>query len=138
MEPFTIIEHTADIGIKANGKALAEAFENAALGMFSILMDVDKVRGEEMREVEVEADDLKGLLFQWLSELLYLNGAYNILFSRFEVLLSEEGRSLKGKAWGEAFDPDRHMYDTEIKAVTYHMMEIEEKETCSVQVLFDI
>ena len=34
MKQYEIIEHTADVAIKAHGKNISEAFENAAKGMY--------------------------------------------------------------------------------------------------------
>jgi len=71
MKRFELVEHTADIGINAYGKTLTEAFANAAYGMFSIIAELESVREAESRRVEVSADDIEGLLFEWLNSLLY-------------------------------------------------------------------
>jgi len=59
----------------------------------------------------------------------------DVLFSEFKVVIT--GTNLSGIARGEKIDPARHGLKTDIKAVTYHMLEVDEKEK-SVRVLFDI
>ena len=67
MKKFELIEHTSDIGLRANGETLSGAFANAAYGMFSIMAGLDGVTEVESRPVEAAADDLEGLLFEWLT-----------------------------------------------------------------------
>jgi len=69
---FEILEHTADIGIVARGKNLAEVFAQAAKGMFSLITDLNTVEERVERRVKVEAPDIESLLVAWLNELVYL------------------------------------------------------------------
>jgi SHS2 domain-containing protein len=69
---YEYMEHTADVKFLAYGKTLEEVFENAALAMFNVIIDTDKVSGETTREVFLKSPDLEFLLVDWLSELLYL------------------------------------------------------------------
>ncbi len=132
---YETIDHTADIAIKAFGNSLPEAFENAAFAMFDIMSDASSIRPLEEFEVKIEAPDLEQMLVDWLSELLYLSEVEETLFCEFEVKI--DGNQLEGKARGEKRDIARHGFNTEIKAVTYHMLEIDRVKK-TVQVLFDI
>lgn len=137
--PFEILEHTADAGILAHGADLEELFANAATGMFSLMADLEGVRPQEERRIEVTARDHERLMERWLSELLYHLDVEGMLFSRFEV--EEVGRDrLRAKAWGERIDPERHHLHFGVKAVTRHMLEVgpNEKGGYRAQVLFDI
>ncbi|MEM2870416.1 MAG: archease [Thermoplasmata archaeon] len=136
---FELLEHTADVGVRAYGTTLHEAFENAALGMFSIITNPEDVAPVQEFTVEATAEDLKGLLHEWLSRLLTLSQINGVLFSEFSVELSggEKGVTLEARAFGEPADPSRHAYKTEIKAVTRHMLEVRE-DPPTVTVLFDI
>jgi SHS2 domain-containing protein len=142
VKKFEWVEHPSDIGFRAYGKNLAEAFENAALAFFEVMFDTGKVRTREEIKVELEAEDEKALLYDWLERFLYLRDAKGLVMSKFKV--EELGRSnagfkIKAKAWGEKFDPKRHEPKVAIKAVTYHLMEIKcEKNKCSVQAVVDI
>ena len=137
-EPYELIDHTADVCIKAFGKNLSECFENAAHGMFDIITDKSEIENTGQYDIELEADDLEQLLVDWLSELLFLNSANNLVFGFFKVELDEKNKKLRGRVFGEKFDLSKHKIGAEIKAVTYHMLEVRDKQPRHVQVLFDI
>jgi SHS2 domain-containing protein len=136
MKKFELIEHTADIGLVSNGKTLAEAFANAAYGMFSIIAELENVREHESRLVEVVEEDWEGLLFEWLNYLLYLFDTEMVIFKRFEVLEFEEYR-LKAECYGEKYDSSRHQLKTGIKSATYHLLKVD-REKNQVRVILDI
>jgi len=136
MKHYELLEHTADVGIKAYGKTLAEAFEHAAEGMFDIITDESVIELIGEYNIRLEAPDLEQLLVDWLSQLLFLNGAYDFVFGKFEVTLT--GNRLSAYVFGEKYDTKKHRMGVEIKAVTYHMLQVSEKAPIFVQVLFDI
>jgi SHS2 domain-containing protein len=139
MKTYELIDHTADVGVKAYGKTLSEAFENASKGMFDIITDKSEIEPIGQYDVKLEAPNLEQLLVDWLSELLYLNSAQNLVFGLFKVMeLDEKKPSLYARAFGEKFNISKHKIGSEIKAVTYHMLEVKNKKPYSVQVLFDI
>jgi len=137
-EPYELIDHTADICIKAFGKNLSECFENAARGMFDIITDKSEIENIGQYDIELEAYDLSQLLVDWLSELLYLHSAYNLVFGFFKVNLDKKNNKMFGRVFGEKFDISKHKIGAEIKAVTYHILEVRDKQPRHVQVLFDI
>ena len=136
MRHYELIEHTADVGVKAYGKTLAEAFTHAAEGMFDIITDESSIQSIGEYTIILEAPDLEQLLVDWLSQLLFLNGAYDLVFGKFEVTLT--GTSLFAHVFGEKYDTKKHRMGVEIKAVTYHMLQVHEQDPLFVQVLFDI
>ncbi len=136
MKRFELIEHTADIGLKAFGGTLAEAFANAAYGMFSIMAELDEVREAESRRVEVSADDVEGLLFEWLNSLLYYLDVEGMLFRKFDIIEFGE-KSLKADCSGEKYDPSRHHLKIGVKSATYHMLEVDRQKN-EVRVIFDV
>jgi len=124
---FEFLEHTADVYIAAYGTSLAEAFENAALALFETMTDTERVRDVEEDGLEVGAQDEEALLYSWLEELLLRFEVEGKLYSRFKVDSIErtpQGYVLKARMWGEPFDRERHVSKTDVKAVTYHRMEI--------------
>jgi SHS2 domain-containing protein len=133
---FELIEHTADVGLIAYGETLAEAFANAAYGMFSIIAELDAVQEAESRRVEINEDDLEGLLFEWLNHLIYLFDVEMLLFRRFDII-DLNGFQLKAVCYGEKYDPSRHHLKTGVKSATYYMLKVD-KEKSQVQVIFDI
>ena len=136
MKHYELIEHTADVGIKAYGKNVSEAFENAARGMFDIITDNSKIESVGQYDIELDAQDLEQLLVDWLSELLFLNSAKNLVFGSFKVKI--EKNHLSAQVFGEEYSKSKHKMGVEIKAVTYHMLEVGDKEPYYAQVLFDI
>ena len=138
MKTYELIEHTADVGIKAYGKNISESFENAAKGMFDIITDKSEIEAVGEYEIYLEAQDLEQLLVDWLSELLFLNSAKNLVFSFFKVKLDEKNNSLSAHVFGEKYNISKHKIGTEIKAVTYHILEVRNKRPYHVQILFDI
>lgn len=137
MRKFEVVEHTADIGLRAHGKTLKELFCNAAEGMFSIICDLEKVAARRCLDVKAEAEDKETLLVEWLNELLYLFEVEKILFNKFDVIELEE-QSLKARACGEEIDLNRHEVKTQIKACTYHMLKIAKNKHWRGEVIFDV
>lgn len=136
MEKYELIDHTADVGIKAYGENISEAFENAAKGMFDIITDNSKIESKGEYKINLEYDDLEQLLVDWLSELLFIFETEQIVLGEFNVEIDND--SLQAKVFGENFDTSKHKIGSEIKAVTYHMLEVKTEKPYHVQVLFDI
>jgi len=127
---FEFLEHMADAYIAAYGKDLAEAFENAALAMFDVMTEVEKVSPEVEDNVEVVAEDEYALLYSWLESLLVKFDIKGMLYSKFKVLdlnPTSDGFRLKAEIWGEKFNLEKHAQKVGVKAVTYHRMEIIKK-----------
>ncbi len=136
--PYEVIEHTADVGLVARGGDMAELFANAGLGMLSLMVDLEGVRPEEARRIEVRARDRESLLVRWLTELLYFLDAEEMVFRRLEI---EEltDTHLRARALGERIDRERHRLHFGVKAVTRHMLEIApENGGYRATILFDI
>jgi SHS2 domain-containing protein len=139
MKPYELLDHTADILIKATGSNLAETFENAAVGMFDQIYPTSDVQPIGEFQIDLQNEDIEQLLVEWLSELLYIHETQKVVFSKFKVNLDTQNNNLVSQAYGEKLDPAKHVITNEIKAVTYHMLEIgREDETYFVKVLFDI
>ena len=109
-------EHQADIGVRGCGQTLAAAFEQAAMAMTAIITDPTTVIPEQWVDLSCQGDDPEYLLIDWLDQLIYAMATRRMLFSRFQVTISN-GR-LRGSAWGEAIDIQRHQPAVEIKGAT--------------------
>ena len=136
MKRFQLIEHTADVGLVAYGQTLAEAFANAAYGLFSIIAELKTVKESETRQLELSEDDPEALLFEWLNSLIYIFDVEMLLFKRFEIR-EFDGRRLTATGYGEKYDPSRHQLKTEVKSATYHLLKVD-KDKNQVRVIFDI
>ena len=134
---FEVLEHTADAGLTARGATLSETFEQAARGMYALMVDLDSVRETEVRYVETGADSPEDLLVRWLLDLLFLTETERMLFHRFEVEIADG--ALRAKAHGEPIDEERHALGVAIKAVTRHLLEVAPEDGgFRARVLFDI
>ncbi|MFB0560577.1 MAG: archease [Candidatus Lokiarchaeia archaeon] len=142
MSGYRFLEHTADIKVKAYGKTLNEAFQEAARALFEVMTDTSKIYPNIRRKIDVEAEDLEALLYVWLEEFIYLFDSEGLVFSEFKVesIQQTEGRyKLEGEAHGEEFDEEKHPQRTEIKAITYHEMKIKQApEKTVLEFVFDI
>ena len=134
---FEIIDHTADVGIRAYGADVKEAFANAARGLFSLITELDDIEEVEYRDIELTASDQENLLVEWLNELIYLFDAENIIFKRFDITHLSDTQ-LKARSYGNKVDSSKHKIKMGVKATTYHMLKIDKSNGVKVQVLFDI
>ena len=132
---YELLEHTADIMVRTTGADLEECFANAAYALQDQMVEADRVRPLQRVEIDVEGFDKEALLLNFLSEFLFLLDTRRLVFGQFLVFIDDN--RLHCDAWGEPIDPVRHGAKREIKAITYHMMQVDEK-TPSVTVLFDI
>ena len=116
------------MGLVAYGKSLPEAFANAVYGLFSLIVEPNKVKEKESRKVTVQAQDAEGLLFNWINELIYIFEVERLLFKSFNIT-DFTGQSLEATCWGEKYDPSRHQLKTGVKSATYHMLKWTERKT---------
>jgi len=137
MKKFEIIEHTADVAIEAYGSTREELFANAALGMFTIIGDTDKVAPAESRLIEVHADGPELLLADFLAELLYqLDVSHFVL--HHATVESVTDTDVRAMVYGEPLGPHHELF-TDIKAVTHHRLKVERCDSgWRATVLFDI
>jgi SHS2 domain-containing protein len=139
---YEFLEHTADAYIAAYGSDLAEAFENAAVAMFDVMTDVEKISSEVEDSVEVGGLDEYSLLYNWLEALLIKSETNQMLYCNFKIphiYESTKGLKLEAWMWGERFNPEKHLQKVAVKAVTYHRMEIVKKpEKVTLKFILDI
>ena len=135
---FEIIDHTADIGIVAYGSDYAALFKNAAVGMLSLITDLSKVEKKLVKEIVLQEQDSVTLLVEWLNGLLYELDAEHLIFNDF-TLVMQDGDRLTATCYGEKLDPQKHAIKREIKAATYHNLNImKEDNVYSAAIIFDI
>jgi len=120
---FELVEHTADIGVRAWGETPAALFRAAARGLNEVLIG-SAVRGEEsLPEVALQASGWEELLVSWLNELLFLFEARGLLVGRVEFAVLE-AESLVARLYGESYVPARHPLERQVKAATYHQLQV--------------
>ncbi len=142
MKPYELIDHTADIGIKARGSTLTELFANAASGMFSVIAGEGyRPQGSPVSkkiELSKERGSLEEILVAWLSELLYIFNREKIFFNSFKISrLNNKG--IEAEAGGIHLDLYQNSLFTEVKAVTFHNLKIEEDVNgFNCAIIFDV
>jgi len=130
---FEILPHKADLKLKVFGSSKKELFLNAMKAMFEaagIKPDGKIVK----RKIKIQSPDILQLLVDFLSEVLYLSETENEVYSdiKFEKFLDN---TLEGELFGRKIKKKELI----IKGVTYHDLEIKEKEGGYVAtILFDI
>ena len=137
MKNFEYFEVTADIGFRAYGKNLNEAFENAGLAIFNIISDTDDIDSTKEISFEITSEDNVSLLYDYLEELLFYHEVEFMLFSQFDVEIGENFH-LKATISGEPIDWDKHERKTEIKAITFHKMEVRLNDIVELQAIVDL
>lgn len=141
MKRFEWIDHPSDVGFRAYGRDMSEAFANAARALFEVMVDTTTVKPACVVKVRISAEDLGALLYEWLDRLIGIHDSEGLVFSDFDVRIVKRngGFELIGEARGEPFQPEKHQERTAVKAMTYHMMEIhDEPGRCWVQAVVDI
>jgi len=137
---FEFFDVTADVGYRAYGDTLERAFENAALAMFEVMTDTSKIKPEIRKYIQINSEDEYTLLYDWLSEFLVILDSEFLVFSKFKVKIEKKDSEyiLNGMAYGEEFDPSIHESRAEVKAVTFHLMDVKMEDGFMVRVILDI
>jgi SHS2 domain-containing protein len=135
---FEALDHTADMGLLVYGRDLKTLFEHAGEGFFHLITDLRKVTPRVERRITIGKESLERLMVDWLSELLFLHDVEHLLFKTFEVRsVGEEG--LQAVAAGEPFKEGVHEIKTEVKAVTYHQIQVKEEDGgWRARIIFDV
>ena len=137
-EGFKVLDHTADIGIVAYGANIKALFANAAVGLSSLMTDLDTINEVDQKQIELTAEDAEVLLVEWLNELIYIVEVEHIVFKRFDIEELTDNR-IKSNCYGEKINPKHNTLLREIKAATYHMLRISKSDSgYEVTVIFDI
>ncbi len=127
MRRFETFEHTADIGLVARGRTLAEVFANAASGLVDLTVDPEGLREQARMQVTVAAGEREALLVAWLNELLYLLDTQRFLPRRSRISELTDTH-LAAELVGDTIDPGRHAVRRMIKAATYHGLSLNQAD----------
>lgn len=134
---YEYFQTTADMGFNAYGKNLNVAFENAALAMFNIITDTHNVEPKSEITFEITSEDEVSLLYDYLEELLFHHEIDFMLFSKFNVEI-DDNLHLKASISGEEINWDRHERKTEIKAITFHKMQVKKTDNVKLRAIVDL
>jgi SHS2 domain-containing protein len=140
---FEYLDHTADVWVHAWGPNLEGAFEQTALALMDTMIESSNIRPKEKKRVKIEDHSKGSLLVAFLSEFLYLFDIDNWIFSKITVKeinkKKSDNYSIEAVTYGETFNRERHVPDTEVKAITYSYLEIKEHlDWVEIKIVFDI
>jgi len=139
---YKIIEHMADVGLRAFGETKERLFENAARGMFFIITGSSgfaRQGNEQYWTIKCEGANLGELLVEWLSELLYIHSTDFVILNDF-IIKSMTSNHLQAQSGGLKINKSSYHIEKEIKAVTYHHLQVmkNEKGYWEAIIIFDI
>ena len=130
----------ADIAFEAYGKNLNELFENAAFAIFELSANLKTIEAKKKLEVKLENGKIENLLYDFLSEILFLKDSKYMVFKKVKVSITEDKKyQLKAVLEGDTINPQKQQLENDIKAVTMHMFEVKkEKNQWKATVVVDI
>jgi SHS2 domain-containing protein len=120
---------SGDFIFDAYGNNLNELFAACAAACFHAITDLEKVRPVRKITVEQNGENPEELLYNFISELIYLKDAEKLFLSEFDIDISPDRKALKAIVAGESIDYDRHTIKTDVKAATYHDLKIEKVDS---------
>jgi SHS2 domain-containing protein len=139
---YEFLDHTADVSVRAWGASMAEVFEQAAHALMETMWVDSAIELTETKEIRADGDDQPELLVNFLSEFLYLFDADEFAIGQINVQdIYEDGGAwhIVAEARGELFSLDKHHPGTEVKAITYSYIKVEENEgQFEIEIVFDI
>lgn len=145
MPKYQFLENVAiaDIAYEAYGRSMNELFENAAFAIFELSANLKTVDSKERLEFELENENIENLLYDFLSEILFLKDSKYMIFKKVKVLIKQNNKNtkyqLKAVLEGDKINPEKQQLENDIKAVTMHMFEVKkEKNQWKATVVVDI
>ena len=136
---YKLLDHATDAVIEITASNLKEAFVVAGQSVVDITLDSEKVEEKEQRTFKVTGKDLRYLLFNWLEEVNYQLITEGFAICRFSLDISKNSEyKLNATAYGEPLDLQKHHFRVEIKAPTFHEMEINEGKQVVMRFLLDL
>lgn len=135
---YELMDHTADFGIHVFGDNAKNLFQNAAMAMMDQLVETVSLLAREERRITIQGNDWPDLMVNWLREILYLCVGEETFAQSIQIESIEE-KCLTAHLWIDPFSAERHTLKSEIKAVTYHQVQVfETVNRWEAKIIFDI
>ncbi|MBN1625511.1 MAG: archease [Deltaproteobacteria bacterium] len=135
---YLLLDHTADMGLEIRGSGPADLFEKAGRALINIMLGDIHPQGSDNIRVSLTGDDLSDLMVRWLTEILYILEGEHLITTDI-IVNSLSTTAIDATLTVTPFDPLRHEIMREIKAVTYHQIEVTHKEgVWKARVIFDL
>ena len=141
-EGHRFLEHVTDAYIEAWGLTLEPAFAQAAKGLYETMLNLEAIDPDVEDNIQVDGHDKKELLYNWLEQLLLEFDIKQMVYASYNIKITPDTPALfklNAKLKGEKYDRQKHGAKTEIKGVTYHLMEIlESAKGARVRFILDL
>ena len=136
---YKLLDHATDAIIEVTAKDLDEAFTVAGQAAADIMLDTKSVAEKQEWNIAVAGEDLSRLLYDWLESVIYQIITDGFAIARIEAkVVRDAGYAIEATTFGEPIDVKRHGFKVEIKAPTFHEMEIIQKENVKMKFLLDL
>ncbi len=133
------LEHATDAFILVTAPSLTDAFTLAGQSVVDTTLDKKTIEEKEQRTLKVSGKDLSYLLFNWLEEVNYQLITEGFAIARFSLDISKNSTyELTSTIFGEPINLKKHHFKVEIKAPTFHMMEIKQNNQITMRFLLDL
>ena len=135
---FTFLDHTADLGIMVTGSDLRDLFEKAAHSMMQIMIEKRPAGKTSSLQLSVSGEDYADLMVRWLGEILYFFQGEGKVVTCTEIIFITQSH-INATLQTVPFNPKQHEVLAEIKAVTYHRIEVVcENGRWKATIIFDL
>ena len=131
MEEYIFLDDiaTADVAIESRGDTLEELFTASAMATFEVMADTGGIQPEIKKTLRLENSEVDGLLFDWLAEIIYLKDSASMLFGKYNLKITKKTNyQLDAEILGEEINQSRHDLRCDVKAITFHLFEVYEKD----------
>jgi SHS2 domain-containing protein len=131
MEEYIFLDDiaTADVAIESRGDTLEELFTASAMATFEVMADTSGIQPEIKKVLHLENSEIDGLLFDWLAEIIYLKDAESMLFGKYDIKITKNTNyQLDAEIFGEEINQSKHDLRCDVKAITFHLFEVYEKD----------
>lgn len=130
-QAFTFLDDTAiaDMAFDATGDSPAELFEASAHALFECMVDTRRLHLKIEKKIKLRDSEIDRLLFDWLSELVYIKDAEGMLFGKFIIKVEKKDQwELEAKIFGDRVNQKKQRVRTDVKAVTFHLFDVSQVE----------
>jgi len=133
---------SADIAMRIVGSSLEDLFRTGAEALLSILLqDHGDISGVLKLEIYLENEQIDRLFYDFLQELIFFKDSESLLLvpDTIEIEETKKGYRLNCAASGEEIDRNKHVFNTDVKAVTMHNFQVtKENDVWVAIVVFDV
>ena len=142
MGSYVNLDHTADLAIQVKAEDISDLIRTAADAWRDIVFENQTIVPLEQERIEIKGETAEEILVECLSELNYLSQIKGKIFHSYEQLTVSESKkqlNLKAVINVDRFDVKRHQTVVEIKAVTFHQLDIQKvNKHLQTVIVFDI